>query len=88
MAIFNIFRTRKPRSFNYQPLYYNERKEKLQQRIQEIEKEMQARKNGTYTSNISKGFIKKHEKRDKRSSNIRLLIILLILLAFFYFMIY
>ncbi len=88
MPIFNIFSTRKPRSFNYQPLYYNERKEKLQQRIQGIEKEMQARKNGTYTSNISKGFIKKHEKCGQRSSNIRLLIILLILLAFFYFMIY
>ncbi len=88
MAIINIFKTRKPRSFTYRPLYYDERKEKLQQRINEIEKEMQARKDGTYTSNISKGFMKKYEKRRQRSSNIRMLIILLILLAFFYYMIY
>lgn len=92
MAIFSIFRTRKNKTFHYQPLYYDERKERLEQRIKEVENEKKKRDTGDQTVNLREGFLKqgfaKEEvRRKKRSSNIRLLAILILLLVFVYYLI-
>lgn len=39
-----LFKQRKPRGFNFQPRYYNPRKEALQNRIATIEREVQQEK--------------------------------------------
>ena len=39
MAFFSLFKTPRHRSFNYKPLYYNEQKEELEERLRAAEKQ-------------------------------------------------
>lgn len=86
--ISNFFRIQKNKTFNYTPRYYDERKEKLQERIRQIELEMGMKKDGDYKPSISKGSIrgqiKKNARRADKKSNIRLFIILIVLFALAY----
>jgi hypothetical protein len=89
MAI-RFFYLPRGKQFNYVPRYYDERKERLEQRKKAIDQELaleRGEKPGKYVSNIRgqmRGYIKK-AKRQKRQSNIRLLIILLFLFGLTYF---
>ncbi len=94
-----FFRLPKIRQYQYQPRYYDERKEALDKRIAQIKAEMgidsdQPEGNkyfrGDYKSHIKgqmRGYFK-HARREKRTSNIRLLLILLVLLALAWYIIY
>ena len=94
-----FFKLPKIKQFHYKPRYYDERKEELDKRIAQIKKEMgvtdeQPEGNkyfrGDYKTHIKgqmKGYFKQ-SRRQKRTSNIRLLIILLILLALSWYIIY
>ncbi len=89
MAI-RFFYLPRGKDFNYVPTFYDERKEKLEQRKKAIDQELARERGeepGTHVSDIKgrmRGYIKR-AKRQKRQSNIRLLIILLFLFGLTYF---
>jgi hypothetical protein len=94
-----FFRLPKTKQFQYKPRYYDERKEELDKRIAQIKSEMgitddQPEGNkyfrGDYKTHI-KGQMKSYfnkARRQKRTSNVRLLVILLALLALAWYIIY
>lgn len=93
MGIPSLFKTPRHRQFNYRPIYYNQQKEELQERIRKIEQEMGVNKkeDSNYRPGIQRGQMRGHfrdVKRLKRQSNVRLLIILLALFALAYYLIY
>jgi hypothetical protein len=47
MALFFNFKASKPRQFNYRPMYYNERKERLEQMKARALAELASEKEGT-----------------------------------------
>ncbi len=86
MALLFKFHTPKPRQFHYRPLYYDERKERLEKMKAEAEA---AAKTGSssYTS-LQKGFLSerhtKHKTSLEKKSALRFLVILIILLGLLY----
>ena len=88
MAIPSIFRTRKPKEFNYIPRYYDEKKKDLEERIRRIEREMGVNEGEAYRPTIRKGqmtnYFRKRQKKAQKQSNIRLLIILVALFIISY----
>lgn len=89
MGIPTFFRLPKHKTFQYNPRYYDERKERLQVRIKQIEQEMGVNQGDEYVPRISKGSIRGHNsrlrnKKAERQSNVRLLIILIVLLLITY----
>lgn len=46
----SFFKTKKPNQFYFEPRYYNERKEKMQQRYERIAKELDQEKSNEKTS--------------------------------------
>jgi hypothetical protein len=88
----NFFHTPKPRSYNYEPRFWNPEKEKREARERRIKAELNVTENGEYKPYIEKGEFKKGltrgkwtASRQKRRSNTRLLILigLLAVLVFF-----
>jgi len=81
----SFFSVPKPRRFHYTPLYYDEKKEELEERIRQIENEMGVKHGKTYIPKIRKGQMRKTFGKDRhhleRQSNIRILIIAAFLLV-------
>ncbi len=87
----SFFGTRGHKKFNYQPMYYDERKEEREQRNRQIEKEMGIENDDIYTPRIRKGqmsgLYRRTQRKAERQSNIRLviLIVFLVLVAWLIF---
>lgn len=84
----SFFKIPKHKKFTYNPLYYNQEREELQDRIKRIEREEKSGKNDNYTSGSIKGsfqHLRSLRSRSQRSSSVRVIIIALILLAVVYF---
>jgi hypothetical protein len=92
MALPSFFKTQQPRSFNFMPRYYNERKEKLQERVKNIELELGVKKTDiNYKSSIGRGSMRGYIDKNRsirKKSNIRLFIILGSLLLLVYLLLY
>ena len=94
MALFFNFNTPKPRQFQYRPLYYDERKERLEKMKAQAEAELAAEKNGTRHTGLQRGFLAERRTNSKlrhtaleKGSTLRFFIILLVLLgALYWFM--
>lgn len=89
MGIPRFFRLAKNKQFHYTPLYYDQRKEELEERIRQIEEEHGVRKDDEYKPGIKKGQMQSYynKNRAERShSNIRILLIILFLLFLVYYM--
>ena len=90
MAILSFFRTAKHRRFDYKPLYYDERKEKLKEILNSSDSSVNT--DSTYKSEL-KGAIRrtadkrKNLARASKVSRSRLLIIILLLAAAAYYFI-
>jgi hypothetical protein len=91
MAIFFNFNTPKPRQFHYRPLYYDERKERLEKMKAQAEAELAAERNQAGYAGLQKGFLgercansKMHKVPLEKKSALRFLIILIALLGFLY----
>ena len=89
-----FFYTPKNKKFNFKPRYYDEQKEDLEKRVEQIKREMGISDddpNKPYVSTIRKGqmrgYLKKTTKQ-KRQSSSRLLIILIVLIIIVYFLLY
>jgi len=90
MGFPRFFRLASPKRFNYIPVFYDEREEKLKERIEKIEREMGKEKTKDYKPIIVKGtmrsYLKKSRKADRYSS-IRFILIFAVLLAVAYYII-
>jgi hypothetical protein len=93
MALPRFFRTYKHKQFTYLPRYYDPIKERLQERIKQIEasqgKSEGGPKPGTY---LQRGAFKRHHiernKKAERWSTVRLVIIIVVLLLIAYYLLY
>ncbi len=83
-----MFRQRKPRQFSYKPVFYDQKKEKREERM----KKWQAYSKGSdvvdYVPSIQKGSFKNNHRSTRRNvhtkSNIRLFVIMILLAFLFY----
>lgn len=93
MAI-RFFHTPRNKRFTFSPRYYDEQKEDLDRRVNQIKQEMGINANDAdkpYVSKIRKGEMRGYFKKSreyKKRSTIRLIVILLILFAIAYFLFY
>lgn len=98
MALSSFYNMRKPRQFNHQPIYFDPRKEALEERIRKAEIEMGIRKEsledykpsikGTFiegTTHLKRSRAKGDTVRDRGYRNMRLLLILVVVLAMFWY---
>ena len=84
-----LFRTYKNRQFTFMPRFYNQQKEELEERIKQIEKEVQGEKGGGDTGKITRGSFRnayKQRSSANRNSLLRVVIIIAILLLLVYFL--
>lgn len=92
MALPSFFKTHQNRNFNFTPRYYDERKEKLEERIQDIEREMGVKREDIpFKSKISRGSMRGYIDKNKdiqKKSNIRLYVIIGVLLLIAYLILY
>ena len=91
MALFFNFNTPKPRQFQYRPLYYDERKERLEKMKAQAEAELAAGKNGGRYAGLQRGFLaekraksKGHNTSLEKGSTLRFFIILIAILGILY----
>ena len=79
----SFFRTSEPKRFNYSPMYYDEQKEDLEQRTQQIKQDMGVEQGDTYVPKIRKGqmgnYYRRKRKQIERRSNMRIFILILFL---------
>ncbi|MGL4227207.1 MAG: hypothetical protein ACRC13_05365 [Tannerellaceae bacterium] len=91
MGLFFFYQNRKPRKFGHKPIFYDERKEALEERVVKIKKELGEMPEEEFQPTVKGSFvegtshIKKKQMRgqtiDSRvSTNIRLAVILILLL--------
>lgn len=84
MGIPRFFKVPQHKQFHYEPIYYDERKERLEERIKEIEMEYGIKTDDRPMRSIRKGsfstFYSKRKKAERYSTT--RLIIIMIFLAF------
>lgn len=90
MSMFSFLRAKKPKGFNYKPIYYSEQKEEMKEREARMRKELGLNDNDTpFVPTIKGQFKSKRLKKysQSRQSTVRVLIILalLLLVAYFFF---
>lgn len=91
MRIPSFFKTYKPRQFNYMPLYYDKRKDELQERIQKIEDQHGNEQKIDVKIGITRGSMRRGREdriRANRSSTIKVIIIAAILMYIAYYLLY
>lgn len=85
---FNFFRKYRHKQFNYTPLYYNQQKEELQERIKRIEREERGGGDGDFSPGIIKGsfqHLRSLRAKSQRRSSVTVIIIAALLLAIVYY---
>lgn len=87
-----LFKVRKPKSFNLPTRYYDENKERLNQRVKEVEQELgksegeNVRRQMNFRQKVDSEWKRKELTRARNMANIRLMVIIAVLLiAFVYF---
>ncbi|MFO8087740.1 MAG: hypothetical protein R6T91_08060 [Bacteroidales bacterium] len=79
------FKRPNPKQFEYKPLYYDPRKEELEQVIEQYENPEEARKVEKIRERIEKRWdIHRNHKGKNKTSNITLLLYLLVIFAIVY----
>ncbi len=81
----SIFKINRHKRFAYKARYFNERKERLEDRRKEIAKELKLEKQG---STIDKGFLKERRSKAVSQSNGRVIILLAIFMILAYLIFY
>jgi len=70
---FSVFKTQKPKQFNYKPLYHDPEKEELMQRVNAIKKQQEAEKDESEVvreARMSKAFQDRRSSRQNSGSGI------------------
>jgi hypothetical protein len=89
MGIPRFFKIPQHKQFHYEPIYYDERKEKLEERIRQIEAEYGIKHENSPVRTLKKGSLNQHfarKRKAQRYSSTRLIIIILFLLFISYFL--
>lgn len=89
MGIPRFFRIPQHKRFHYEPIYYDERKERLEERIKQIEQEYGIKNGDDYVPTIRKGSFSSYygrKKKASRYSTTRLVIIIIFLLFVSYYL--
>ena len=89
MGIPRFFKVPQHKQFHYEPIYYDERKERLEERIKDIEKEYGIKNGEQHVRSLHKGsFSHNYGRRKKthRYSNTRLILIIAFLTFISYFL--
>jgi hypothetical protein len=99
MSLFSFYNVRKPRQFDHKPIYWDQRKEALDERIRKVKIEMGVlEKNpedykpaikGTFiegTTHLKKSKIKGDDIRNRLYKNTRLILILALLALVFWYL--
>lgn len=90
-SIFKQGRYNRHKEFEYKPRFYDEQKERLEKRRQEIQKEIEREKRLTAAGEqdlrerISESWSRRETRRQKKQSNTRILLILAILVLIIYY---
>jgi hypothetical protein len=100
MGLFYFYNVRKPRQFDYKPLYYDPRKEAMEERKLKVKRELglpitgeeyKPQLKGSFvqgTSHLKKSRLRGDDTRSRQYKNIRLALILsLLLMALWFFFI-
>jgi len=91
MGMITFFRTPRPKQFNYVPIFYDERKEALKEREQQIKQELGLTDEHEQRVSNIKGKFRGYYKRSvrlKSKSNLRLVAIFILLCIIAYFLIF
>jgi hypothetical protein len=99
MALFSFYNVRKPRRFDHKPIYWDPRKEALEERIRKVKREMgelpdnpAEYKNsirGSFienTTHLKKSKSKGDDLRNRVYKNMRLLLLLAVLALLFWYL--
>jgi hypothetical protein len=89
MGIPRFFKLPQHKQFHYEPIYYDERKERLEERIRQIEAEYGIKSDDSPIRALKKGSFTHYYERKRRAqrySTTRLIIIFIFLLIISYFL--
>lgn len=87
MGLPSFFRTELPKRYNYRPVYYDKRKEELEERIKQSDKDgLHVQIGGSLSRGaFREHFLKRQKERKQSNSRILILILLFALISFFIF---
>ncbi len=83
MSLPSFFRPARPRQFHYKPVFYDERKERMQERISIAEQREGINPEGQFRRTLTRGSISSRhpgKRKTAKQSAIRLIIIFLFLI--------
>ncbi|MDR1408566.1 MAG: hypothetical protein LBJ23_11070 [Tannerella sp.] len=99
MRLFSFYNVRKPRQFEHKPIYWDPRREALDDRIRKVKKEMgvleekpeehKSAIKGTFiegTTHLKKSRMNGEHARSRTYKNMRLLLIMALLIAVFWYL--
>ncbi|MDL2265474.1 hypothetical protein LJC57_06860 [Parabacteroides sp. OttesenSCG-928-G07] len=97
MALFSFYNVRKPRQYSHKPIYWDPRKEALEERRAKIKREMGLEKpeeykpqiKGTFiegTTHLRKSRMRGDDTRSRKYKNVKLIISLTLLALIFWYM--
>ncbi|MCC8095426.1 MAG: hypothetical protein LIP05_08755 [Tannerellaceae bacterium] len=98
MALFSFYNVKKPRQFEHKPIYYDPKKEAMEERISKIKREMGMEEaeeeykpsvKGTFiegTSHLKKSRLKGEDSRGRKYKNVKLAVILILLAVLFWYL--
>jgi predicted nucleotidyltransferase len=89
MGLPRFFKLPQHKQFHYEPLYYDERKEKLQERIKKIEQEYGVNNGEKNVRSLTKGSFSHYydrKRKTQRYSSTRLILIIIFLLFVAYYL--
>lgn len=84
----SFFKNKKPNQFHFEPRYYSERKEKMEERYKRIERELEKEKSTTSDSTSFRTNLRDNwESQRRRSSglNYRMMIYIVVMFALAYY---
>lgn len=100
MALFSFYKVRKPRQYNHSPIYWDPRKEALEERTAKIKRELGLEEpleeykpqiRGTFiegTTHLKKSRNKGEETRSRKYKNFKLLLWLVVLAVILWILFY
>ncbi|MDR1981896.1 MAG: hypothetical protein LBQ39_09805 [Tannerellaceae bacterium] len=96
MAFFSFYNVRKPRQFEHKPIYWDPRKEDLEERTHRIKRELGLEKpdetykpsiKGTFvegTTHLKKNRMRGYDTRSRQYKNVKLIVIIAVLVVLFW----
>lgn len=80
----SLFKTNSPKSFGFQPRYYDERKERIEQKLKEAKLKAQTQENFLSKGDLQSSWRQNKRHVEQKKSNLRVVFIAGILALIFY----